>query len=75
MKLLGYTLSATITILIAVGASPGHGQQQRSATEQAPAAGSARRVGRVVAADNGTPVRRAYVRIYRSTPGPPCPIF
>ena len=60
--------SVPITILIVVACACGAAASQLPADDQALPTGSSRLTGRVIAADNGQPVRRAYVNISLSSP-------
>jgi hypothetical protein len=57
-----------ITILIVFVVARVAAASQQPANDQAQPTGSSRLTGRVVAADNGQPVRRAYVNISLTTP-------
>jgi len=57
----------SITILIVFVCARGAGASQLPAADQSQLVGSSRLTGRVIAADNGQPLRRAYVNISLTT--------
>jgi len=66
--------SVAITILIVSVFAPVAAAAQQAADDQPLPTGSCRLTGRVIAADDGQPVRRAYVSIPLTAPGTP-PVF